>query len=425
MKPADSQQMVQASVGFFFTDRPASPPPLMLRLGRQNIDIAPGDARYTIEDRYALPVDVTVVGVQPHAHYRAREVSGFALLPDGTRKRLIEIKDWDFSWQDAYRYAEPFTLPRGTVLALRYTYDNSASNRRNPDRPPKRVRWGQNSADEMGDLWIQVLPRTNQERDVLRADFGPKVMAEDAVGYETMLEVDRANPRLHEAAAAIYLSLGRLDAAVTHLEDALLLDPRSAEGHYNLATALLRQGRLELSIEHFRRALQIQPDHVRAHVNLGVAFRAQKRFDEAALQLQTALQLDPRSAAAHTNLAGILAAQQRTREAITHYQQALATNRDLLEALIDLSWILAMDPDRQVHDPGEAVRLAERAAALTKRQDIRALETLAAALAASGRFDRAVVAMQEAVAIADRAGSAEMVRQLRERLELYRRKILP
>ena len=42
---------------------------------------------------------------------------------------------------------------------MRYTYDNSAGNPRNPEQPPKRARWGQRSSDEMGDLWIQVLTR--------------------------------------------------------------------------------------------------------------------------------------------------------------------------------------------------------------------------------------------------------------------------
>ena len=271
-----------------------------------------------------LPVDVDVHGVQPHAHFRARQIEGFATLPDGTRKWLVYIKDWDFAWQDAYRYTEPIALPRGTVVAMRYTYDNSAANRRNPDRPPQRVRWGQNSTDEMGDLWIQVVPRTPEDREALRADFAPKVMAEDAVGYEKMLEVDRANPRIHEAVAAIDLSLGRIDAAVGHLEAALRLNPQSVEAHYNLATALVRSGRHDEAADHFRRALQIQPDHVGAHVNLGVVLRSQRRFTEATDRVcGWRSQLDPRNAAAHTNLAGVLAAEDHLREAVAHYRQAL------------------------------------------------------------------------------------------------------
>ncbi len=85
----------------------------MLRLGRQNIDIPPGDKDYTITDSFVLPVDVEVQAVQPHAHYRAREVTGTATLPDGTTRPLIHIADWDFRWQHVYRYVKPFALPEG------------------------------------------------------------------------------------------------------------------------------------------------------------------------------------------------------------------------------------------------------------------------------------------------------------------------
>jgi hypothetical protein len=83
-----------------------------------------------------LPVDVEVQAVQPHAHYRARQISGTATLPDGTTKPLIQIEDWDFRWQQVYRYVKPFWLPRGTTLSMRYTFDNSSANPRNPQQPP-------------------------------------------------------------------------------------------------------------------------------------------------------------------------------------------------------------------------------------------------------------------------------------------------
>lgn len=389
MHPRATRESVQPSIAFFFTDKPPERTPMMLRLGRQNIDIAPGVANYTIEDNYVLPVDVAVYGVQPHAHFRARDIKGFATLPDGTTRWLLYIKDWDFNWQDAYRYVEPILLPKGTTLRMQYTYDNSAANRRNPDRPPKRVRWGQNSTDEMGDLWIQVLPRTNEDRRRLSADFGPKVIAEDATGYETLLSVDTHNPQLHEAVAALYLSLDRTDDAIAHLRESLRINPDRVEAHYNLATALVWQGRLEEAIDHFHRALQRQPDHVAAHVNLGAVYRSQHRFDEAIVELDRALKIDPRNAAAHTNLASALVAQGHAREAMAHYRAALATRPDLLEAIIDLAWLLATSSEAALREPLEAVRLAERAAVLTNRKDVRVLETLAAAYDAAGRTEEA------------------------------------
>ena len=77
----DRTEAVQPSIGFFFSDSPPDRPPLMLRLGRQNIDIPPGATSYTVADSYPLPVDVEVREVQPHAHFRAKEIKGFATLP--------------------------------------------------------------------------------------------------------------------------------------------------------------------------------------------------------------------------------------------------------------------------------------------------------------------------------------------------------
>ena len=97
--PTGKPESVQPSIGLFFTSEPPERTPTMLRLGKQNIDIPAGQQEYVESDSFVLPVDVDVLAVQPHSHYRAREVLGTATLPDGTTTPLIYIKDWDFLWQ--------------------------------------------------------------------------------------------------------------------------------------------------------------------------------------------------------------------------------------------------------------------------------------------------------------------------------------
>jgi Tfp pilus assembly protein PilF len=304
---------------------------------------------------------------------------------------------------------------------MQYTYDNSAANARNPDRPPKRVRWGQNSTDEMGDLWLQVLARSPDDRQRLFADFGPKVMAEDAIGYESLLAAEPGNARLHEAAASIYLALGQPERAKIHLADALRIDPRSAEAHYNLGLALVSERRIDDAARHFSEALAAAPDHVAARVNLGALLRAQGRVDEAIVMLRGALSRDPANAAAHTNLAGSLVTQGHVREAIADYRLALATDPDLPEPLTSLAWILAASPDVALRQPAEAVRLAEHAAAVTHGQNLRVLDTLGAAYAAAGNFDRAWTVVDGAARDALSRGLVSDGGLLRERADLYRR----
>ena len=345
LKPTGQPEHVQASIGLYFAAGPPVLTPAMLRLGKQNIDIAAGQSGYAIADSYVLPVDVDVHAVQPHAHYRAKEIKGFATLPDGSTRWLIYIRNWDFDWQDTYRYAKPFRLPKGTTLRMEYTYDNSEANRRNPQRPPQRVRWGQNSLDEMGDLWIQVVPRSRQDLDVLLAEFRQKVFREDIVGYETDLERTPDDVSLHDDVAMLYLAVGRADRAVDHFSESLRLTPGSAAAHFNLGTALVAAGRSDEGIVQFRRALAIKPDYAPALNNLGSMLVASGRFEEAVQQYRRALEIDPANVDVLSNLGNALTRLNRLDDALDVLRRALAIDRDYPDAHYNMAHALAAKGD--------------------------------------------------------------------------------
>src|SRR5262249_53079299 len=228
--------------------------------------------------------------------------SGRAMLPDGTVRPLIPITDWDFRWQHVYRYATPFWLPKGTTLSMRYTYDNSAENPRNPSRPPVRVRWGQRSADEMGDLWIQVLTRNDADLVTLDSQFRRKVAVEDVNGYEMEIERHPADLGLRDTAALLYLEIGRPLDAVRHFQVSVDRKPEAAASHYNLATALSVARRLDEAVREYERALAIDPRYASAHNNLGQVYLAMTKFDAAIRELSEAVRLQPESPAALGNL---------------------------------------------------------------------------------------------------------------------------
>jgi hypothetical protein len=308
MQPSGKAENVQPSVGFYFGDQPPTRTPAMLRLGRQTIDIPAGESRYVVTDSYVLPVDVDVQALQPHAHYRAREVRGDATLPDGTSKRLLLIKDWDFRWQHVYRYVTPLALPKGTRLSMQYIYDNSPSNPRNPEHPPSRARWGQRSSDEMGDLWIQVLTHSQEDLVALDTQFRRKVVAEDVNGYEAEIARHPADTGLRDTAALLYLELGRPDDAARHFKASLDAQPQSAAAHYNLGTALVMGRRLDQAITEYQRALAIDPQYANAHNNLGNVMLAIGKTDEAIREFTELVRLQPQSASALGNLAAAYAA---------------------------------------------------------------------------------------------------------------------
>jgi len=132
------------------------------------IDIPPSEKRYTIKDSFVLPVDVEAHGARGHAHYLAHEMKMTATLPDGSTRGLLWISDWDFGWQDSYFFTTPLVLPKGTRVDSEIVYDNSATNPRNPTAPPKRVKWGLGTFDEMGSLTLLVTTSSRQDDGMLR-----------------------------------------------------------------------------------------------------------------------------------------------------------------------------------------------------------------------------------------------------------------
>jgi tetratricopeptide (TPR) repeat protein/mono/diheme cytochrome c family protein len=416
MQPSGKPEAVQPSIGLFFGNDPPERTPMMMRLGRQNIDIPAGEKNYTITDSFVLPVDVEVQAVQPHAHYRAHEVSGTATLPDGATKTLIHIRNWDFRWQHVYRYVTPFSLPKGTRLAMRYTYDNSADNLGNPTQPPQRVFYGQRSKDEMGDLWIQLLTKDSHDLDTLDRQLRPKAITEDVVGYLRLLESEPQSVALHDDLAGMYLELGRPDAAVVQFEASAKLKPELAATHFNLGLALTLAGKLDEAIGQYRKALDIEPDYALAHNNLGGILLQRGNADEALAHFREAVRIDPTNAAALNNLGAACRDRGEEAEAIDYFRRGVLASPNWATAIADLAWMLATASNDRLRQADLAVRLAERASDLTGHHDPWALDVLAAAYASAGDFDRAVATAREALQLAP-AGT--FAAEIRARQELY------
>lgn len=425
-------EQVHARIGLHFTDTPPTRHPVMFRLGSFFIDIPPGE-RYVHEDSYTLPVDVRALSVTPHAHYLCTEMHGEAVLPDGTRLSLIDIPEWDFNWQGSYRYAQPPALPAGTTLTMRFVYDNTTGNVRNPHHPPQHVIYGPNTTDEMGGLWLQLLPDDSADVEALRRDFQRKILEHYvndrhrmlAVGhalydkplvarelghlmellrqpnealrhYNDAIARDPTRPEPYVAIGMMHQRRGAIDDAMALYRRALQLDPTHAEAHLNLGVALRSQGRTAEAIEHYRRAIAADPTYVRAHNNLGAALGASGRTDEAIASLQRAVALDPGFVDAQANLGMTLLAAGRIAEAGAHYRAAVAA----------------------VHDVDQALTLALEAARATGSRDAGLLLAVADAQIKAGRHQAAAATLAQAVAVmaADDAALHEMIKARRQRL---------
>jgi tetratricopeptide (TPR) repeat protein len=321
-----TSEPVQPMIGLFFSDTPPTRTPISVKLEAKAINIPAGESSYVVEDSYVLPVDVDAVSIYPHAHYLGKEMRGTATLPDGSQRDLLWIRQWDFRWQDRYRYRAPLFLPRGTTLSMRFTYDNSAANPNNRFDPPQPVRSGPRSTDEMAQLWLEVVPRRPEDAAVLNADFVRRTLLAGIAKAELEARLDPASAAARNALATRYLQVGRAADAQAQLEEALRLNPEYAEAHSNLGLVLQAQGRLNDGIEHLRTAVRLKPKDDAVRFNLGGGLLAVGQPDAAIRELRAAIALNPENADAHFNLGVILGPRNQLNEAIVHLRRAVEIN---------------------------------------------------------------------------------------------------
>lgn len=339
--PGKKPAAVQPSVALFFTDVAPTRTPVFVKMGSKAIDIPAGARDHVLTDTYVLPVDVELLSVYPHAHFLGKTMRVTATLPGGRVTSLLSIPQWNFRWQQDYRYSTPVRLPRGTSITMRYSFDNSALNSANPNIPPKAVYFGPRSTDEMASLGLQLLTPTPADGKRLEQIFAER----EALSYvEAGLAQVRRDPGNAEGQALLggsYVDVGRFAEAIAPLQAAVRIDPRYASAHNYLGGALVSVGRVAEGVSHLRRAVALSPRDERYRVNLGNALNRAGARAAAAAEYATALSLNPDFGAAHANLGLLLFSSGRFAEALPHFTRAVELAPDSAEAESDLGAVLA------------------------------------------------------------------------------------
>jgi Tfp pilus assembly protein PilF len=331
LQPSGKPEVIRPVVGLYFTDQAPSRHPMLVQLEHDGaIDIPAGARDFAVGDRYVVPVDVDVLGVYPHAHYLGRRVEAFATLPDGSRKELIRIPDWDLNWQAVYLYRRPVPLPAGSVVEMRITYDNSAENPRNPHQPPRRVRAGNRSSDEMGHVWLQLLPREKDGRWRLQE-----------ASMRRRLEKYPGDFVAHANLGAVLEAQGKPREAALQYREALRARPDSAPVLNNLGALLQSSGAAEESLRLYRAAVRAQPDYVNARYNLGNALAGMGAYEDALVQFREVVRLQPADLGAQANYGAALLATGRAGDAVSVLRRVVAADPGSLNAQFNLGRALA------------------------------------------------------------------------------------
>jgi tetratricopeptide (TPR) repeat protein len=316
LRPSGKEEIIDPVIGIYFTDKPQTKFPMLLQLEHDSaIDIPPGNKDFVIEDSFQLPLDVNVLAVYPHAHYLATLMEAKATLPDGTQKWLIRIPQWDLSWQAVFRLKSPLLLPKGTVVAMKYHYDNSVANPRNPNNPPKEVKGGNHAMDEMSHFWLQVLPA---------GDGDQRPVLQEALMHHRMEKY-----------------------------------PGDFSANFNLGDLMMNENNPAAALPYFRIAVDAAPDSALAAGELGAALFATGNVYEAEKQYKRALELDPKYIDARYNLASIEATNQQWPEAAADFDQILKLNPDHKMARQHLGEVYFLWAD-QLHEAGDREQAVKR-----------------------------------------------------------------
>jgi len=426
LKPSGKPETLDAQVGLYFTPDPPLKEPMLLALERDDkLDIPAGDADFVVEDSLTLPVDVEVLGCYPHAHYLGRDMQGWAILPNGEKKWLVWIRSWDIDRQSVYRYRQPLLLPQGTVLHMRYTYDNSAENPHNPHSPPVRVRAGNRSEDEMAHLWLQVLPvntppnspdpRLQLEEAWMRSRLsktptdevdmynlagalaGQNRFTEAAAVYQQELKLSPKSARILTALGAAYEGQGQLDLATESYRSAIAsasgADSGGCDAQFDLARLSVRRAQYDVAEKAFHDLLAACPEDAESHSGLGAALMGTGQTEDALKEFRRALELDPTDFTALYNLGVIAADAGRLDEAAK-----------LLEAAVHVSSGSFDAHQRLAMTYGQQGRLSDaltqlRAAATLQPDDAQVHSALAQVLDSLGQSEEAFTEQKRALTL--------------------------
>lgn len=154
--PSGKKERDRSKIGLHFSRRPVKATAHQVAVANKSFTIPAGASNYEVRAELTMPADVVAFTFSPHQHLIGKEFTMTATFPDGHTENLIRIPRWDFNWQTTYELEKPMDLPKGTVVKLVATFDNSSGNPFNPNQPPRDVKWGPQTTDEMANGFINM-----------------------------------------------------------------------------------------------------------------------------------------------------------------------------------------------------------------------------------------------------------------------------
>ena len=163
--PSPVEEIDQSSVALYFAEKPVERKILFKAFAPINKHpekdwIIPADSIKTFEINVNIGAELSLLSINPHMHLLGKYFKAYILTPSNDSIPLVEIRDWDFNWQEFYQFKHPIRVPKGSFLKAIATYHNTRDNESNPNQPPIDVYFerGMDDKDEMMRLVFLFMP---------------------------------------------------------------------------------------------------------------------------------------------------------------------------------------------------------------------------------------------------------------------------
>jgi tetratricopeptide (TPR) repeat protein len=184
--------------------------------------------------------------------------------------------------------------------------------------------------------------------------------------------------------------------------------------------ARFRTGKTEEALKDYAEAIRLNPQAGAWYGNRGLIHLESKKYEDAIADFGTCIELAPGNEVAHRNRALAYSRKKEFAKAAADYERVIEINPDSPVGQNGLAWLLSTAPDDKVRDGKRAVEAAQKACELTEHKNGGYLDTLAAAYAEAGEFDKAVEWQEKALKAGDLP--VKDLDGARKRLELYKQK---
>jgi protein O-mannosyl-transferase len=241
--------------------------------------------------------------------------------------------------------------------------------------------------------------------------------------FNNSLRVAPNNSTAHHYLAVLLDNRGKTNEAFVHFSEAVHYNPNNVHARCGYAYALFNQNKFSEAAEQYQAALNVEPDNVKAHYGMAETMAKLHNAQQAIDQYFQVLKLKPDVAGAHYQIgSAMLASKQDTATALNYLETAAHYAPYWTDALNGLAWALATNPDAKIRKGDEAVQLASRAVSITRHNDAGLLDTLGAAYAEKGDFDKAVAAIEHAIQRAKATGQTSSIGEFESHLKSFQEK---